>query len=83
MLFTKFRDQGSGDTLSAAAVGKHFAQHGAEPHNQGQTAKRTADTGFDGADDFIQRHSLHQPDSERYQDKGDKPVHFEADHQKK
>ncbi len=26
---------------------------------------------------------VHQPDSERYQDKGDKSVHFEADHQKK
>lgn len=59
VLFTKFGDQRGGDTLCAAAVCQHFAQHCAKTHDQGKATERSADTGFDRANNFIQRHPLH------------------------
>ncbi len=81
MLLAKFIDKGSGNTLRATAVREHFTEHGAEAHDQRQAAERTADTGFNGADNFNQRHFLHQTDCKCHQNQSDKSVHFEADHQ--
>ena len=81
MLFTEFGNQGGGNTLCAPAVRQHFAEHGAEAHDQRQAAERAADTGFNRADNFNQRHPLHQTDCKCHQNQSDKSVHFEADHQ--
>ena len=81
MFLTKFRNQRGGDTLRTPAVCQHFAEHGAKAHNQGKTSQGAADTRFDGANDFIERHSLHQSNRKRHQDESDETVHFEADHQ--
>lgn len=59
MFFTEFINQGSGDTLRAAAVRQHFTEHSAEAHDQCEAAERAPDAVFDGYDDFIQRHTLH------------------------
>ncbi|MNR28869.1 hypothetical protein D3C85_1462170 [compost metagenome] len=81
MLFTKFGDQRGRDTLCAAAVCQHFTEHGAETHDQRQAAKRSADTGFDRANDFDQRHPLHQTDCKCHQNQSDEAVQLETDHQ--
>ncbi|CZV39839.1 Uncharacterised protein [Enterobacter cloacae] len=81
MLFTEFGNQGGGNTLRAPAVRQHFAEHGAKAHYQRQAAERTADAGFNGANNLNQRHPLHQTDCKCHQNQSDKPVQLEADHQ--
>ncbi|SAE47767.1 Uncharacterised protein [Enterobacter kobei] len=81
VLLTKFVDKRGGNTLRAATVCQHFAEHGTEAHDQRQAAERAADTGFNGADNFNQRHTLHQTDCKCHQNQSDKSVHFETDHQ--
>ncbi len=59
VFFTKFGNQCGSDTLCATAVCQHFAQHRTKTHDQGKATERSADTSFDGANNFIQRHPLH------------------------
>ncbi len=60
VFFTKFGNQRGGDTLCATAVRPVLSRLHlvTKPADQG-TTERPADTGFDGANNFIQRHSLH------------------------
>ena len=81
MLLTKFGNQRGCNALCATAVRQHFTEHGTEAHDQRQATQRTADTGFNRADNFYQRHTLHQTDCKRHQNQSDEAVHFETDHQ--
>ncbi len=76
---------GSGDTLSAAAVGKILPSMVPEPHNfQARPLLRSPTPALMSLMTLSPAAFPHQPDSERYRDAGarDKSVHFGSDQKK-
>ncbi|MND61577.1 hypothetical protein D3C80_528380 [compost metagenome] len=81
VFLTELLDKRSGDALGAAAVRQQLAQHGAEAHDQRQAAQGAAHAGLDGADHFIDWHTLSDTHRQSNQNQRDKAVQLKADHQ--
>lgn len=75
-------DEGGRDTLSGAAIGNQFAQHGSKTENDHQETQDIADASLNGTGNRGDRHSFRQANTNGNDDKSDECVDFKiTDHE--